>query len=233
MSAPRPVTPQSAPVAPRNRTPIAPVPWALEELKSPPASPIPLHLKLGRGPNGGCTASELTSLREEMQAQQMNTVREARRAGYDEGRLAGRTEAERAAETRVGTLVQAVSAAATSIRQHEEHYLGVLEENLTALACAVARQVMQREVQVDPSAIRELVQQALAEFPQEGQLRVRLNPLDHTLLSGDSGYPDVTWVADARVERGGCVVEGRERIVDGRVDMALEQIFRRVTGMDA
>jgi flagellar assembly protein FliH len=40
-------------------------------------------------------------------------------------------------------------------------------------------------------------------------------------------------VADARIVRGGCVVEGRERIIDGRVDLALEQIFRKLSGTDA
>lgn len=36
------------------------------------------------------------------------------------------------------------------------------------------------------------------------------------------------WVADARVSRGGCMVEGRERIVDGRIETALERVYRRL-----
>jgi flagellar biosynthesis/type III secretory pathway protein FliH len=78
-----------------------------------------------------------------------------------------------------------------------------------------------------------LVQDALAQFPQETNLRVRLNPADHALLAGDPSYPEINWVADARIVRGGCVVEGRERIIDGRVDLALEQIFRKLSGTDA
>jgi flagellar biosynthesis/type III secretory pathway protein FliH len=38
----------------------------------------------------------------------------------------------------------------------------------------------------------------------------------------------MSWVPDARIARGGCVVEGRERIVDGRVDSALERVYRRL-----
>ncbi len=41
------------------------------------------------------------------------------------------------------------------------------------------------------------------------------------------------WMADERVERGGCLIEGRERIVDGRVDMALERIYRALSGRHA
>lgn len=233
MSAPRHVTPPASPVAPRTRTPASPVPWALKELQAPAQPPAPLRTRFGNGPNGGCSAAELTALREEMQEAQVKVASDARRAGFEEGRSAGRAEAERAADARLGQAIRAAADAAATIRQHEEHYVGVLEENLTALACAIARQVIQREVQLDPSSIRALVQDALAQFPQESTLKVRLNPADHSLLAGDAGYPDVTWMADPRVERGGCIVEGRERIVDGRVDIALDQIFRHISGIDA
>jgi flagellar biosynthesis/type III secretory pathway protein FliH len=230
MSAPRRVTPPSAPVAPRTRPPIASLPWNLAEFNSPTVSS-----DLARsftGMNNGCSAADVTSLREQMQEQQVRLLAEARRAAFEEGRGAGRAEAELAADRRVADAVSALSEAAGTIRQHQEHYAGILEENLTALACVIARQVIQRDVQLDPSQIRKLVQDALAEFPQEHALRVRLHPADHALLAGDSSYPEVSWVADPRVVRGGCVVEGRERIVDGRVDLALEQVFRRLTGTD-
>ena len=36
------------------------------------------------------------------------------------------------------------------------------------------------------------------------------------------------WIADHRISTGGCVVEGRDRIIDGRVDTALERAYRRL-----
>ena len=48
-----------------------------------------------------------------------------------------------------------------------------------------------------------------------------------------TGARDASWLADARVARGGCLVEGRERIVDGRVDTALERAYRRMAQIDA
>lgn len=229
MSAPRRITPPSSPAAPFPRAPIASVPWNLAEFKNPGAQG-------GAGGFGfelGCSGAELTALREEMQEQHVRAVAEARRAAFEEGRAAGRVEAQVAADRRVVDAVDAVARAAATVQKHTDLYAGVLEENLTALACAIARHVIQREVQLDPSQIRGLVRDAIAEFPQESTLRVRLHPADHAFLTGDSSYPDVTWIADARVERGGCVVEGRDRIVDGRVDLALEQVFRRLTGTDA
>lgn len=229
MSAPRHITPPSVPVAPATRTPITSLPWNLAEFNSP----VTQGSARAAGLNLGCTAGELTSLREQMQEQQVRAVADARRAAFEEGRVAGRAEAQVSADRRVADAVDAVSDAASTVRHNAELYAGILEENLTALACAIARHVIQRDLQLDPSQIRGLVRSALAEFPQESTLRVRLNPADHALLVGDPSYPDVSWVADARVERGGCVVEGRDRIMDGRVDLALDQVFRRLAGSDA
>ena len=74
-------------------------------------------------------------------------------------------------------------------------------------------------------------------------MRVRVNPHDLSLLSlpnAEDGQPvsiapnrDVRWLADLRIHPGGCVVEGRERIVDGRVDTALERLYRKLTDHDA
>jgi flagellar assembly protein FliH len=74
-------------------------------------------------------------------------------------------------------------------------------------------------------------------------MRIRVNPEDLSLISmpePDGREPvaiapnrDVRWLADVRIAQGGCVVEGRERIVDGRIDTALERLYRSVSGINA
>jgi flagellar biosynthesis/type III secretory pathway protein FliH len=44
---------------------------------------------------------------------------------------------------------------------------------------------------------------------------------------------DVRWVADPHIVRGGCLVEGRERIIDGRVDTSLERAYRSIGQVQA
>src|SRR5581483_5312930 len=110
----------------------------------------------------------------------------------------------------------------------------VNEENVAALAVIVARQLISREVSLDPELVADLVRRALTEFPIDQSVRIRVNPLDLSLLTlgaGADGSPlapitgarDVTWQADPRISRGGALVEGRDRIIDGRVDTALER----------
>lgn len=150
---------------------------------------------------------------------------------YQTGIAAGRAEAEAAAQEWLGGAVAALEAAVAEVQAGEQRWLGALEENLAALAAAAARHVIAREVTADDTLIREVVQRAVAEFPVDHPLVLRVSPDDASVvkmaLDAQSGPArELRLIADARIVRGGCLVEGRERIVDGRVDSALERIYR-------
>jgi flagellar biosynthesis/type III secretory pathway protein FliH len=166
-------------------------------------------------------------------------VEMAQAAGYDAGRLDG----ERTEATRLHNAVLAMEAALDTIRASEAKWQESVNENIAALALTVARHIVGRELNSDAAAVADLVKRALAEFPIDQPMRVRVNPHDLSLLSQPTpsgGAPvsiapnrDVRWLADSRIHPGGCVVEGRERIVDGRIDTALERLYRKLTDSDA
>jgi flagellar assembly protein FliH len=166
-------------------------------------------------------------------------VEDAHAAGYEAGRLDG----ELAEGTRLRNAVETTEAALDTIRASEVKWQECVAENITALALTVARHIVGRELHSDAAAVADLVKRALAEFPIDQPMRVRVNPHDLSLLSlptATGGEPvsiapnrDVRWLADSRIQPGGCVVEGRERIVDGRVDTALERLYRKLTNNDA
>jgi flagellar biosynthesis/type III secretory pathway protein FliH len=176
-------------------------------------------------------------------AERERLLADAYARGYEEGRLAG----EIAEGTRLRHAVASAEQALAQATAGEEKWAGVLEENLCALAVALARQLLGRELAADPALVADLVRRALAEFPLDQALTVRVHPLDLAALASAgagagaeeaarlsvSGGREVRWVADARVDRGGCMVEGRERIVDGRMDTALERLYRRLTYLHA
>jgi len=162
-------------------------------------------------------------------------VQEAFAAGHEEGRIEG----EIAEGLRLRNAVAAAEAALETVRENEARWQHAVAENVTALAIAVARQIVGRELRNDAPAMAELVKRALAEFPIDQPMRIRVNPTDLSVLSmhtTPAGEPvtiapnrDIRWMADARIQPGGCIVEGRERIVDGRVDTALERMYRRLS----
>ena len=158
-------------------------------------------------------------------------------AAYDAGYIAGQLTSASAAEVQMRGVVDLVRSAAQTLLASETGALGNLEDNLAALAVSVARQIIGREVRTSPDIIVDLVRLALTEFPVDQPLRIRINPLDLSTLSAATGNapiriaPDreITWLADARIVAGGCVVEGRQRIIDGRIDTGLERAYRTLT----
>lgn len=205
----------------------APVLWALNELALDTRE---LHEIVQRAAEDrGTTASVPDAVEIE------RALDDAYARGFEEGRQAG----EIGEAARLRTAVAAVNDALSSLQDEGETWVANAQENVCALAVVIARQVIGAEVAVDKSTITDLVKRALAEFPVEQALVVRINPSDLSAVSSTVGAPvgadplatrkDVQWLADARIAPGGCLVEGRDRIIDGRVDSALERIYRRLT----
>ncbi len=217
--------------------------WALDDFAGP-GRPLPEGEAEPADPEAEARAAALALAAEtaaralaeaEMAAERDRLVAEAYAQGYEEGRAEG----EEAEAARLAHAVRAAGDALEELRAGEVRWAGTIEENVCALAVAVARHVLGRELKEDPEAVAELVRRALAEFPVDQPLRVRVNPTDLaaiTALREPDGTPaavtqgrDAHWLADPQVQPGGCLVEGRDRIVDGRVDTALERLYRRLT----
>ena len=137
------------------------------------------------------------------------------------------------------SVLSALADAIASVQLHAARWTANAEENIAALAVAVARHIVEREVTIDPSIVRDLVQRALMQFPIDQQIIVRLHPQDAASCSGigtennHAATHEVRVVADPHIVRGGCLVEGRERIIDGRVDTSLERAYRSIGQVQA
>lgn len=153
--------------------------------------------------------------------------------GFEEGRLAG----ERAEGARLRSAFEAANDALCTLTTNQSKWAASFEDNVCALATAIARNLMERELRADPMLLRALVKRATVDFAIGEPVRVLVNPTDLSALSiaaemrGDV-EPLSHWAPDPTIAPGGCVIEGQERIVDGRVETALERLYRRVTQYD-
>jgi flagellar assembly protein FliH len=200
--------------------------------------PVELELDgepFGDGPAPLTTSHETT---ENVHLVQQQALDDAFTQGFDAGREAGAT-AERAL---IESPLAAVSSLLSELREREARWVERMEENLCALAVAVGRQLFDAELQASPAHVGTLVRRALTEFPIDQPVTMRVNPSDlasitaHAVADGGHapiGRVDAQWIPDLRIAPGGFVVEGRDRVVDGRVDTALERLYRRLTGTGA
>jgi flagellar biosynthesis/type III secretory pathway protein FliH len=158
---------------------------------------------------------------------------------YAAGIEAGQAEGAAAAERMLADAMAALEAALSQLHAHEDRWLSHLQENVAVLAVGVARHVIGREIGTDDTLVQARVAAAMAEFPLHEALTLRVHPDDLALLKMAFDLEHardartLRWTADERVARGGCLVEGRERIVDGRVDTALERVYRQLSGQHA
>lgn len=95
----------------------------------------------------------------------------------------------------------------------------VLEQELIGLALDVARLLVQREVEVDPTALASLVRAGMEQLPNasQSQASVYLHPLDATVLRELTIQPEgVEYLDDVNLKRGDCrIVSGASTVRSG------------------
>jgi len=157
-----------------------------------------------------------------------------------EAHLAGFEEGRRSEGVRVATAVESVRALIAQVERADERRKSEAVERIAILATAIAAHLVEREVRTSPDIVADVVRRAVAEFPVTDPLTVHLHPSDLALLSssglsGPSVHQHLTsgqavrWIADPTVRSGGCLVEGAERILDGRLSHTLERICEVLT----
>lgn len=162
------------------------------------------------------------------------TVDQQREAAYQRGLLEGMARGRREMEAELETALLALSAAAGRLDDLRGSIGADLEENAAALAVAVARELVVGDLDSTPDTVLVLVREAVSSFGLDAPLSVRIHPADLALISAGAGGAvagsrSVAWEPDPELPRGSCLVEGPGKVVDGRLDLALERIYQAIT----
>jgi len=154
--------------------------------------------------------------------------RQAREEGYAAGLAEGRAAAKKELDERLARLDAVCTAAARPLGALDD----TVERELALLATVIARRVIARELQLDPSLIERAVREAAAALPSATrQLRVWVNPADMDLLR-ELGAAEPHWRfgADPALKRGDCVLESERSRLDARLSTRLAAVVDAVIG---
>jgi flagellar assembly protein FliH len=159
----------------------------------------------------------------------------AEQRAFEAGVAAGVAEERARNEERARDAMQTLARAAEQLEAIQAEFARDRERDLHGLALAVARQMLQREVQLDPTLVVGWVRRALELLPLDTLIEVRMHPGDLAALGeaakeslSPGAHVQLTWVADAGLDPGGFVLETPQRVVDGRADVALRQLYERL-----
>ena len=158
--------------------------------------------------------------------------RDAADAAYERGLVDGRREVDARVDRRARSALDALTAAAAQIDTAAAAFEQDRERNLTALALAVAHRLVDRFVASEPAVVAALVARALELMPTERSLEIRLHPADLAVvrpaleeMSARPGAPSLQLRADTSLALGDFVIDGPQRLVDGRTDTALRTLY--------
>jgi flagellar assembly protein FliH len=161
---------------------------------------------------GGATASDdLRGIRQK-----------AWQEGFEQGRAAGLEAARQDATSRARALEQALDALSRPFEALDQQFHAEVLE----LVKAVTRQVLRREIRIDPTHVIGVVRDGLAALPMSAsQVAVRMHPDDAAVVR-EVLAPDTTgrsWriETDPLMDRGSCVIVTAQSQVDGRLETRL------------
>ena len=174
----------------------------------------------GAGKSGAhlLTAGQLEQLQKQVH-------QEAHARGFDEGLAAGQLEAQTRA-ARFGTLANALANPLQSADR-------AVEDEIVALAVALASHLVRREIEHDPAILRDAVHDCLAVLPSSARdVTLFLHPSDAALLKTHLAADleqRFKLAEDRELARGDLRVTSASSQIDGRLETRLMQLLAVAT----
>ncbi len=160
---------------------------------------------------------------------------ELKRQAYQEGFSRGKADGEAAVQQALQQQGASLSAIMASLSEPLKQLDERLETSLFELAIAVARQIVRREIKVDPGQVVAVVKEAIAVLPMNlQQLRLYLHPEDADTIRKVFSFSEEkqSWevIEDPLMSRGGCRIETESSQVDATIESRVAAIATKVMG---
>jgi flagellar assembly protein FliH len=183
--------------------------------------------KTVQGRRAGRTVSELEDV-------DRRTQQEAYAKGHAAGLAAARAESQQALN-QLKTQVANIDKMLGDISQPFKDLDSQVEEQLVQLSLTIARQLVRRELRMDPAQVIAIVRESVALLPAATRdVRVHLHPEDANVVREKLATPsaDRAWtiVEDPVMTRGGCRVTTDTASIDSRLETRIQSIMATILG---
>ena len=170
----------------------------------------------------------------ELEEVEKRAYEEAFAKGHAAGVAAAKAEAQQALnqlKQQVANMDKMLAAVAQPFKELDTQ----VEEQLVQLAVTIARQLVRRELRMDPSQVIAIIRETVALLPAAARdVRVHLHPEDANVVREKLATPtaDRAWtiVEDPVMPRGGCRVTTDTAHIDARMDTRIQNIMATILG---
>ena len=170
------------------------------------------------------TLDELEAIRQEAYNEGFST---GEKDGFHAGQLKARQEADAALAPKLDSLERLMGQLLEPIADQDRN----LEHAMVTLVGQLAREVIQRDLLIDSSQIRQVLREALKLLPMgAGNVRIHINPQDFELVKALRERHEESWriVEDADLLPGGCRIETEHSRIDASVETRLNQAIKQL-----
>lgn len=124
------------------------------------------------------------------------------------------------------------------INQSIEKHFGMMsrrmrtvENNVIALALAVAKKIIDKEIDVNPSVVRASIEKALQRMNEETDVVIQVNPDDKEIV--EKHWQEIApqhnmsgWKLEAKsgIGRGGCIIRSANEIIDATIESQMQLV---------
>ena len=164
------------------------------------------------------------------------SVEEIRNAAYKEGLAKGRADGEVKYLSEQKQNLDTLNKLLDSCQQQVGNFDQAICEQLVTLTIVIAKQVIRRELSVEPEQIMAVIREAINCLPPSNEkLILKLHPEDATIVR--EIYPidndsDRTWkiFEDPGMQRGGCIINSESSVVNADLDHRITTIVSQLLG---
>lgn len=199
----------------------------------------------------GPTMAQVEAAQQELARKAEKLLAESRQTGFQEGFADGQRqglEAARAAHAqqvqaevskRMETAGQALAAAAIQLAGEHDRWLARWENDAVALALAIAKRIVDREISVNPEALQGALRETLSMIGRSTQVQIFLNerdaetlaltPAELAALAPNVG--SISVVADRELPPGSCRLRSENGTIDASLQTQLDRIAQELLGL--
>lgn len=170
------------------------------------------------------TLDELEAIRQEAYNEGFST---GEKDGFHAGQLKARQDADAALAPKLANLERLMMQLLEPIADQDRN----LEHAMATLVCQLSREVIQRDLLIDSSQIRQVLRDALKLLPMgASNVRIHINPQDFELVKALRERHEETWriVEDSDLLPGGCRIETEQSRIDASVETRLSQAIKQL-----
>jgi flagellar biosynthesis/type III secretory pathway protein FliH len=159
-----------------------------------------------------------------------SAIEQGKKEGFEEGRREGFEQGSNEGKNGYSELVKNLTSIMAEMGDERKELIGELQPILVELVGESLKKCLKREAE-NGSMVVEFVKDALLKAQDRVELKLHLNPLDADEIESHKknlqlsvGTKALVIVPDARIDRGGCLLETEAGTVDVRIPTIIKQV---------